>query len=179
MITVSEAQLVAWLTPLLWPFLRALALFSAMPVLGGRNVPMRVRIGLAAFIWLKRREIADALAHRFASLHRVLMNKYYVDELYDRVVIRPALGIGRLFSFFDGRVIDKLVEFAGTAARAVANVDDAIDKYLVDGAVNAVANATLDGGRALRRVQTGRVQTYLYGALAGGLAIIVLNFIVG
>ena len=39
--------------------------------------------------------------------------------------------------------------------------------------------STLDGGRALRRVQTGRIQTYLYGALAGGLAIIVLNFIVG
>ena len=115
----------------------------------------------------------------FEGAWTVVYNKYYVDELYDRVVIRPALGIGRLFSFFDGRVIDKVVEFAGTAARAVANVDDAIDKYLVDGAVNAVANATLDGGRALRRVQTGRVQTYLYGALAGGLAIIVLNFIVG
>jgi NADH-quinone oxidoreductase subunit L len=109
----------------------------------------------------------------------VVYNKYYVDELYDLVVVRPSLAVGRFFSFFDGKIIDRLVELAGAAARAVANVDDAIDKYLVDGAVNAVANATLDGGRALRRIQTGRVQTYLYGALAGGLAIIVLNFIVG
>jgi flagellar biosynthesis protein FliR len=49
-ITVSEAQLAAWLTPLLWPFLRVLALFSSLPVLGQRGVPVRVRVGLAFFI---------------------------------------------------------------------------------------------------------------------------------
>lgn len=50
MITLTEAQIMGWLTPLLWPFLRALALFAAMPVLGSRNVPTRVRIGLAGLI---------------------------------------------------------------------------------------------------------------------------------
>lgn len=39
-----------WLLPLLWPFLRALALFTALPVLGSRTVPARVRVALAAFI---------------------------------------------------------------------------------------------------------------------------------
>jgi flagellar biosynthetic protein FliR len=52
MITFTEAQLLAWITPLLWPFIRALALFSVMPVLGSRTVPARVRIALAAFIAL-------------------------------------------------------------------------------------------------------------------------------
>jgi flagellar biosynthesis protein FliR len=52
LITFTEAQLQAWLLPLLWPSLRALALFSALPVLGQRTVPMRVRIALAAFIAL-------------------------------------------------------------------------------------------------------------------------------
>ena len=50
MITFTEAQILGWLNPLLWPFLRALALFSAMPILGTRNVPLRVRIGLAGLI---------------------------------------------------------------------------------------------------------------------------------
>jgi flagellar biosynthesis protein FliR len=50
MLTFTEAQLTAWITPLLWPFLRALALFTALPVLGTRTVPIRVRIALAAFI---------------------------------------------------------------------------------------------------------------------------------
>lgn len=52
MITFTEAQLLAWITPMIWPFLRALALFSVMPVLGTRTVPVRVRIALAAFIAL-------------------------------------------------------------------------------------------------------------------------------
>ena len=50
MLTFNEAQVLAWITPLLWPFLRALALFTALPVLGTRMVPTRVRIGLAALI---------------------------------------------------------------------------------------------------------------------------------
>ncbi len=52
MISFSEAQVLGWITPLLWPFLRALALFTALPVLGTRTVPARVRIGLAALVAL-------------------------------------------------------------------------------------------------------------------------------
>lgn len=48
--TFTEAQVLAWVAPLWWPFVRALALFSVLPVLGTRTVPARVRIGLAAFI---------------------------------------------------------------------------------------------------------------------------------
>jgi flagellar biosynthetic protein FliR len=49
-LTVTEAQLLGWLTPLLWPFLRALALLSSLPVFSQRAVPMRVKIGLALFL---------------------------------------------------------------------------------------------------------------------------------
>ena len=52
MISLTEAQIMAWLTPVLWPFIRVLALFSSMPVLGQRNVPIRVRIALSFFIAL-------------------------------------------------------------------------------------------------------------------------------
>jgi flagellar biosynthetic protein FliR len=50
MLTFTEAELLGWITPLLWPFLRALALFTSLPVLGQRIVPVRVRVGLAFFI---------------------------------------------------------------------------------------------------------------------------------
>ncbi len=52
MIQLSEAQILAWITPLLWPFLRALAMLGTLPVFGQRSVPMRVKIGLAGFIAL-------------------------------------------------------------------------------------------------------------------------------
>ena len=50
MFSVNEAQLLAWLNPLLWPFIRTMALFAGMPIFSDRTVPMRVRIGLAMFI---------------------------------------------------------------------------------------------------------------------------------
>ena len=50
MLTFTEAQVLAWVSPILWPFLRVLALFGAMPVLGQRGVPMRLRVALAFLI---------------------------------------------------------------------------------------------------------------------------------
>jgi NADH-quinone oxidoreductase subunit L len=134
------------------------------------------------FAWLLyaegRSTVPARLKEKFHAAWTVVYNKYYVDELYDFVVIQPSLAFARLLSFFDGSVVDGLVNLAGALGRAVANLDGAIDKYVVDGAVNAIANATIESSRVLRRVQTGRVQTYLYGALAGGLAIVVLNFLI-
>jgi flagellar biosynthetic protein FliR len=50
MLTFTEADVLGWVTPILWPFLRVLALFTALPVIGQRGVPVRVRIGLAFLI---------------------------------------------------------------------------------------------------------------------------------
>ena len=50
MIHFTEAQFLAWITPLLWPFVRVLALFASLPVLSMRSVPARARVALALFI---------------------------------------------------------------------------------------------------------------------------------
>jgi len=50
MLTFTEAQVLAWITPLLWPFLRILALFGSLPVFAQRGVPARVRVALAFLI---------------------------------------------------------------------------------------------------------------------------------
>lgn len=52
MLTFTDAQLSAWLTPVLWPFFRALALFMTVPVFSQRAVPTRVKIALAFFVAL-------------------------------------------------------------------------------------------------------------------------------
>lgn len=52
MIGISEAQLMGWLSPILWPFLRILAVFTSAPVLSSRSLPMRARIALAFFVAL-------------------------------------------------------------------------------------------------------------------------------
>jgi NADH-quinone oxidoreductase subunit L len=125
-----------------------------------------------------RSHVPADLKKRFFRAWTVVYNKYYVDEAYHALVVRPAVFFAKFLSWFDQHVIDWLVNFAGWVTRFVANIDGAIDKYLVDGAVNLVASATIEGGRQIRRVQTGRIQTYLYGALAGALAVVLLNFLV-
>jgi len=52
MITFSEAQLMAWVSPVFWPFLRVLAVFSSAPIFSARSVPMRTRVALAFLIAL-------------------------------------------------------------------------------------------------------------------------------
>lgn len=50
MITLNEAQLMAWLSPVLWPFLRVLAVFTVAPIFSMRVIPMRAKVGLAFLI---------------------------------------------------------------------------------------------------------------------------------
>jgi NADH-quinone oxidoreductase subunit L len=124
-----------------------------------------------------RSTIPASLKARFTGIWTVVYNKYYVDELFARTVVKPSVGVARAFSRFDGAVIDGLVNFVGAIGRFLGRVDAAIDRYLVDGAVNAVAQATIGIGRTVRGIQTGRIQTYLYGALGGALAVVLINFL--
>ena len=50
MLTFTEAQVLAWITPLIWPFLRVLALLGTLPVIGQRTVPARTRVALSFLI---------------------------------------------------------------------------------------------------------------------------------
>jgi flagellar biosynthesis protein FliR len=100
MLTFTEADVLAWVTPLLWPFLRALALFTALPVLGTRNVPARVRIGLAAFIALAAQpSLPASVAVPLDSPAALLL-------VTQQVVIGLSLG-------FAVRLVFAAIEFAG------------------------------------------------------------------
>jgi NADH-quinone oxidoreductase subunit L len=118
------------------------------------------------------------LLERWKGAWNVVYNKYFVDELYQATVLRGSVGLARTLAWLDKNLIDGIVNLAGAVTRVFANIDGAIDRYLVDGMVNLVADATLSAGRVLRRVQTGRIQTYLYGALAGAIALVLLNFLI-
>ncbi|MGH2626524.1 MAG: hypothetical protein ACRDHY_07740, partial [Anaerolineales bacterium] len=80
----------------------------------------------------------------------------------------------RLSGFFDKYVIDALVNFQGYLCRFVAWVVGLADYWGVDGAVRGLGEATLEGGRQVRRVQTGRLGQYVYASVllfAGVLAV--------
>jgi NADH-quinone oxidoreductase subunit L len=99
-------------------------------------------------IWVKRRIIAERFAETYPVLYRVLLNKYYVDELYDATVVQP-------------------IKVASTEG-----LWRAFDVKLVDGAVNGVAAIVAASASTLRRVQTGSVRTYA-GSLFVGVVVIL------
>jgi NADH-quinone oxidoreductase subunit L len=98
---------------------------------------------------------------------RTLYNKYFIDEIYGATVIRGFMALRLVFAEMDRWIVDGLVNGLSIVTRVVAGINDSIDKYLVDGAVNFVAEGMLSAGAKLRTIQTGRVQNYVYGLLGG------------
>ena len=105
-------------------------------------------IGLAAFIWLKRREIADTAARTFHGVHTLLLNKYYVDEIYDAAIVQPI------------RIVSQEGLWRG------------VDVHVIDGAVNGTASIVQGGSSLMRRLQTGSVRAYA-GSLLIGVGLIL------
>jgi len=108
--------------------------------------------------------------------YQLIFNKYYVDEVYDYLVVRRVRQISELLYGFDQKVIDGLVNLVGAIGRFIGFVDGMIDALIVDGLVNGVAKFFGAVGNLVRRSQTGQIQSYLFGALAGALLLVMLNY---
>ena len=141
-----------------------------------------VGIGIAAFLWFRREELGPfrGLTQRNAFARRgytFLENKYYLDHLYENVIVDGTRGaVARASYWIDQHVIDGVVNRVGRgAARTGRFAYDVIDQRVVDGSINAVAAGTGDAGSAVQTVQSGRVQRYalLLFASVGVMALIV------
>ncbi len=145
-----------------------------------------IGFGIAAFGWLAalvlykdaRSTVPARLKATFPRAWAVVYNKYYVDEFYQATIVRGALVLAAIQYWIDQNVIDRFVNFMGWLARAVAYLDNAFDVLVVDGAVNGLARMTWDSGRALRRLQTGHIQAYLYGALGGAIVFVIIQYVI-
>jgi NADH-quinone oxidoreductase subunit L len=97
-----------------------------------------------------------------------------VDEIYQAIFVNGTLLLARLGSLFDQYVIDGIVDGSARLTVFISWLDGLFDNYIVDGIVNAIANITFWMGNQFRRVQTGNINSYLYGILiAVVIAIIV------
>ncbi len=122
-----------------------LLLFGALIALTGVSLAIRVygAHGLA---------FDERIARRLGGLHRLWQGKYFWDELYDRIVVRPVLRLAR----------------HGCAA---------FDARAVDGAVNGLAALVASASRLARRIQTGRVQHYAAAIVLGAVFVVALMLV--
>ncbi len=108
-------------------------------------------IGIAAayVLYVKSPGLPDLLAQQWQQLYRLSFNKWYVDEAYDRMLVRPTV-----------RLADRL--WSG------------VDVAVIDGAVNGVARAIAWGGWLMRLVQSGQTQHYALGMTVGAVLILTV-----
>lgn len=133
-------------------------------------------LGIAASWWTyhRRRVNPAAIQARLPGAHKVLQGQYFFDEFYAATVYRFTLWWAVVCAAFDRIVIDGIVNGTGYLTRMVSWVSGLCDRYIVDGAVNGVAAVLQGAGEGFRRIQTGRVQTYLVYVSASVLVLILI-----
>jgi NADH-quinone oxidoreductase subunit L len=104
-------------------------------------------IALAYVMYVANPSIAERLSRSLSVLYNLLLNKYYIDELYDLVIVRPVAAL----SDWLWQVWDMIV---------------------IDGTVNGAAYTMQANGLLLRLWQTGNVQNYALSFLIGAMAIL-------
>jgi len=100
-------------------------------------------------------------AARFNPIYNFLVHKWYFDELYQAVLIRPTLALARWISRFDRDAIDGVVNGSAGGVGLISRLSGRFDNLVVDGVVNGVGRLTYRLGDLGRRVQTGRLRNYL------------------
>ena len=105
-------------------------------------------IGIAAYFWLGNRKAAATVARSATPVYALLLNKYFIDELYDAVVVRP---INRMST---------VVLWKGA------------DAALIDGAVNGVGSAVRGTSSSMRRLQSGSIRAYAASLFVGVVLIL-------
>ena len=119
---------------------------------------------------------AKRSAERFGPAYRFLVNKWYFDELYDAVLVKPALRLARDVRDFDRWVIDGIVNGMARLTVLLSWLEGLFDLRLVDGLVNAIAEAIYGTGDSARQIQTGRLRNYLMVLSAGVVGASILIF---
>ena len=152
----------------------------------GEHVSAKVEVGLMVFsllvavagisvaykFYVTSPEMSEQLADRFAGAHRTLLNKYYVDELYDATVISGTMSSGRTLWKFDRTVVDGAVNGTGWVTVISSWFSGLTDRNVVDGLVNLVGWIVQESSLAFRRFQTGLVQNYALLMLFGIFAFV-------
>ena len=111
-----------------------------------------IGLGVAYWLYLKRPGKADGLAHSLKPAYKTLLNKYYVDELYAAVVVKPLLWIST-------NVLWKAADVAG-----------------IDGAVNGIADGARAIGDGVRHTQSGNTRSYAVWVVIGAMVVIAVIF---
>jgi len=123
--------------------------------------------GVAHFLYAVSPATAEGWAERFSAAYRILLNKYYVDELYDLIFVEPLKRLGAMLDWFDRAVIDGLVRGVERIADWGASGSTWIEKHIVYAGLNVIGYGNHLAAREGRKMQSGVVHHYAAIIVAG------------
>jgi NADH-quinone oxidoreductase subunit L len=109
-----------------------------------------IGIALSYYFYVMNPEIPDRIATGLGGFYKLVYNKYFVDEIYDGVVVNPLI----------------------TGSRTV--LWHTIDQGAIDGAVNGVGHESKALGGVLRLLQSGNIRSYATWIVIGGVAVLLV-----
>jgi len=135
-----------------------------------------VGLWLAYEFYRTKRFAPELIARRMSGFYRLLVHKYYVDEIYDALFVNRTKDLGTLLGQFDAKVIDGVgVDGAGWLARFTSKLSMWWDKWIIDGLLNFGAKLTQLLSFPIRFLQTGTFSSYALLILVG-LAILLAYY---
>jgi NADH-quinone oxidoreductase subunit L len=123
--------------------------------------------GLAHYFYSVNLSASDRLASQFQAAYRILLNKYYVDELYDLLWVEPTKKLGLVLDWFDRTVIDGLVRAVAHLAELAAAGSTWMEKYVIYSGLNVIGYGNHLAARQWRQLQSGMVHHYAAIIVAG------------
>jgi NADH-quinone oxidoreductase subunit L len=141
-------------------------------LLMGASVAVAViGIYIARVFYNDKPEIPDSLEAKAPGLHKILLNKWYLDEIYDFLFVNGlSKGGGLLLGWFDRNVVDGAVNGTGWITRFSASASMWWDTWIIDGAVRLSSFLVKVSSYPVRIIQTGQVQSYALFIVLGAIA---------
>jgi NADH-quinone oxidoreductase subunit L len=108
-------------------------------------------------------------------IFRLSYHEWYIDKIYNKIIVGPVLALGKLARWFDINIIDGFIHLLQRTGIACARIAEWTDRYIIDGILHLIAAIVLGIGNFARSFQGGKVQYYLFSMLAIILAIFLFK----
>ena len=144
------------------------ALLKELFLMGASVMVAAAGIYLAYELYYAKRFSPKLISEKLSGLYKLLLNKYYVDEIYDAAVVERTKDLSTGLGWLDAKIIDGLgVNGAGWLARFFSRVSMWWDKWIIDGLLNFTAKFTQFLSLPVRYLQSGLFSSYAMFILLG------------
>lgn len=130
-------------------------------------VAVALGVGLSAAVYFFRVIDAGRIAAALSPLHKLLLNRYYIDRVYEKISALFACSFAAVLDLFDRYVIDGVVNVVARFNMLLADICRWFDYHVVDGIIRGFCGTVVGFGGSLRRFADGNVQSYLALVLVG------------